>query len=91
MITPIGGPGPRPEPTRTPAKGEARAAGAPGEGPAAETTISGAARIANMGASEVKQNNALRTERIFALRARIAAGDYKVDADEIAARLIEQL
>lgn len=89
MISPIEGPGPRADATHTPAKSKARAAKQPDSGPAAETTISEAARVANMDAT--KPTDELRTERIFALRTKIAAGEYEVDAEEIAARLIEQL
>lgn len=91
MISPIEGPGPRADATPTPAKSEARAAKQPDSGPAAETTISEAARVANMDATKTKPADELRTERIFALRTKIAAGEYEVDAEEIAARLIEQL
>lgn len=91
MIFPIDGPGLRPEAAHTPAKSRARTAKTPGDGPAADTTISEAARVANMDATNTKPSNELRTERIFALRTKIAAGEYEVDAEEIAARLIEQL
>jgi len=40
---------------------------------------------------QVQESDHLRTEKIFELRGKIASGEYKIDADTLAKRLVDHL
>ena len=58
---------------------------------AAEATVSDAAESVRKGMEQVQETDGLRTEKIFELRGKIASGEYKIDADSLAKRLVDHL
>ena len=61
------------------------------DGAAAKATVSDAAESVRKDMEQVQETDDLRTEKIFELRGKIASGEYKIDADTLAERLLDHL
>jgi len=85
-------PQPAPQPVPSSASEEAPSAASVGPDEAAlEATVSGADERVRKGMEQVQESDHLRTEKIFELRGKIASGEYKIDADTLAKRLVDHL
>ncbi len=73
-----------PDPQSRPPEPDAATAGGDDEMCAAQ-------RSARKSVEQVSDSDELRTDKIFELRSKIASGEYKVDADSIAERLVDHL